>query len=191
MNAATQVDASSTEARLALLLDEREIKNCVLRYCHGTDRLDWQMVADAYLPEASDDHGAFQGGPAELASWLAGKAAHRGAKQHYVANQLVEIAGDEAVCESYYCCYIEFIGDPDFVTAGDAEAVIMGGRYVDRLARVGDTWKIARRVSVVDWTRSLGEPSYWNAPAAAQFTRGRGDADDPACVAFAELRGEC
>jgi SnoaL-like domain len=178
---------NAADPRLELLLDEREIKNCVLRYCHGTDRLDWQTVAECYLPQATDDHGAFQGGPSEFAAWLAEKAKYRGAKQHFVANQLVEIAGDDAVCESYYCCYIEFIGDPEFVSSGEAEAVIMGGRYVDRLSRSDGTWKIASRVSVVDWSRSLGEPASWSSPAAAQFTRGRGDDLDPARVAFAEI----
>jgi len=189
MNVATQLDSTFVETQLAMLLDEREIKNCVLKYCHGTDRLDWAMVADCYLPQASDDHGAFQGGPAELATWLAAKSAYRGAKQHYVANQLVDIVGDNAVCESYYCCYIEFVGDPEFSTLGTAEAVLIAGRYVDRLSRDGGTWKIASRVSVVDWTRSLGAPAYWNSPAAAQFTRGRGDDDDPARLAVAELKG--
>ena len=184
-----EVKTNVADRGLELLLDEREIKNCVLRYCQGTDRLDWQAVAECYLPKASDDHGAFQGGPAEFAAWLAAKAKYRGAKQHFVANQLVEISGDDAVCESYYCCYIEFVDDPEFVSSGKSEAVLMGGRYVDRLARAGGTWKIASRVSVVDWSRSLGEPAHWASPAAAQFTRGRGDDQDPARLAFAELRG--
>ena len=188
MEATRDVSGSALDPRLALLLDEREIKNCVLRYCHGTDRLDWQTVAECYLPTATDDHGAYQGTPSGLAAWLADKAKYRGRKQHFVANQLVEIAGDEAVCESYYCCYIEFIDDPEFVASGGSEAVIMGGRYVDRLARFAGTWKIASRVTAVDWTRSLGEPAYWSSPAAAQFTRGRGDDLDPAQVAFAEIR---
>ena len=183
-----QVDIDILSERLEMLLDEREIKNCVLRYAHGADRLNWELVAECYLPQAVDDHGAFQGGPAALASWLAEKSKYRGAKQHFVANQLVEIVGDSAVCESYYCCYIEFVDDPEFVTAGQSEAVLMGGRYVDRLSRTGGTWKIASRSAVVDWTRSLGEPAYWAAPAAEKFTRGRGDDQDPARIAFAELR---
>jgi SnoaL-like domain len=186
----THLDPTAVNTRLELLLDEGEIKNCVLRYCHGTDRLNWQMVADCYLPSASDDHGSFQGGPAELAAWLASKSKNRGAKQHFVANQLVEINGDDAVCESYYCCYIEFRDDPEFSSAGESEAVLIAGRYVDRLSRDGSTWKIAKRVSVVDWSRSLGEPTYWDSPAAAQFTTGRGDGQDPAVLAFAELRSQ-
>src|SRR4029077_14943642 len=63
----THLDPTAVNTRLELLLDEGEIKNCVLRYCHGTARLNWQMVADCSPPSASDDHGSFQGGPAELA----------------------------------------------------------------------------------------------------------------------------
>ncbi len=86
---------------LQRLLDEREIRRCILRYCHGTDRLDWQLVVDCYVPGASDDHGSFNGPVEKLADWLADKSRHRGAKQHYIANQLIEIVGDAAVCESY------------------------------------------------------------------------------------------
>ena len=64
----TGAHGNAVDIRLEMLLDEREIKNCVLRYCHGTDRLDWLTVAECYLPQATDDHGAFQGGPAEFAS---------------------------------------------------------------------------------------------------------------------------
>ena len=187
---ATVARDGSVEERLGALLDEREIKNCVLKYCHAADRLDWAMVADCYLPQAEDDHGAFQGGPAELASWLAAKSSQRGAKQHFLANQLVEIAGDKAVCESYYCCYIEFVDDPEFAVDGRSEAVLISGRYVDTMARVDGTWKIAKRVSVVDWSRSLGEPTYWTSPAAERFTRGCGGDADPARVAFAALRDD-
>jgi hypothetical protein len=51
------------------------------------------MVADCHLPSASDDHGIFQGGPAELAAWLASKSQNRGAKQHFVARRRLEPTG--------------------------------------------------------------------------------------------------
>jgi len=172
---------------LRRLLDEGEIRRCILRYCHGTDRLDWQLVVDCYVPGASDDHGSFNGPVEKLADWLADKSRHRGAKQHYIANQLIEIAGDAAVCESYYFCYIEFTGDPEFGGTEDPTAVIMGGRYVDRLARYQGEWRIARRTVLVDWSRNLGRPVPWSAPAAAAFTPGRQDGRDVAQLALAEM----
>ena len=65
---------------LQRLLDEREIRRCILRYCHGTDRFDWQLVVDCYVPGALDDHGSFNGPVEKLADWLADKSRHRGAK---------------------------------------------------------------------------------------------------------------
>jgi hypothetical protein len=172
---------------IRILLDEREIRNCVMRYCQGTDRQDWATMADCYVTDAVDDHGSFQGTAAELAKYLEKKASSRGAKQHYVANQLIEIDGDDAVSEAYYFCYIEFVDDVEY--GGDGtNAVFIGGRYVDQLRRESGTWRIAKRTAVVDWTRDLGAPVPWNAPAAKGFTRGRSDGTDPAQLAFAALR---
>ena len=158
-----------------------------MRYCHGTDRLDWQLVVDCYVPGASDDHGSFNGPVEKLADWLADKSRHRGAKQHYIANQLIEIVGDAAVCESYYFCYIEFTGDPEFGGRQDPTAVIMGGRYVDRPIRYQDEWRIDSRTVLIDWSRNLGRPVPWSAPAAAAFTAGRQDGQDVAQLALAEM----
>jgi hypothetical protein len=176
-----------SEDAVQLLLDEREIRNCVMRYCHGTDRHDWAMLVDCYLPEAVDDHGGFKGSASRLAEWLEEKASSRGAKQHYVANQLIEIDGDRAVSEAYYLCYIEFLDDVEF--AGDGvTAVVIGGRYVDRLRRESGSWRIAERTAVVDWSRHLGRPLPWDSPAAGLFTTGSRDGTDAAQLAFAELR---
>jgi hypothetical protein len=172
-----------------LLLDEREIRNRVMRYCHGTDRHDWAMLAGCYLSDAVDDHGGFRGSGTQLAEWLEAKASSRGAKQHYVANQLIEIDGDRAVSEAYYLCYIEFLDDVEF--AGDGvTAVVIGGRYVDRLRQESGSWRIANRIAAVDWSRHLGVPEPWRSPAADRFTTGRRDGADPAQLAFAELRGQ-
>lgn len=173
---------------LQRLLDDRAIRDCAVRFCHGTDRQDWQMVVDCYVPGALDDHGSFSGPIEELAEWLADRSHRRGVKQHYIANQVVEIAGDDAVCESYYFCYVEFIGDPQFAGSDDATAVVMGGRYVDRMRRIEVGWRIAERHVLVDWSRDIGRPTSWSSPAAAHFARGRTDGTDLAQLSFAKLR---
>jgi hypothetical protein len=107
-----------------MLLDEREIRLCILRYCHGTDRLDWQLVVDCYVPGATDDHGSFNGPVEKITDWLAG--------------------------------------------------------YQDQ-------WRIASRTVLVGWSRNLGRPVPWSAPAAAALTPGRQDGQDVAQLAFAEM----
>jgi SnoaL-like domain len=177
----------STSESLQTLLDERAIRRCILRYCHGTDRHDWHMVQECYLPGAVDNHGSFNGTPENLADWLESNSQKRGAKQHFIANQTIEIAGDSAVCESYYLCYIEFIDDPECEDDGAASAVVMGGRYVDWLSRYEDDWRIAHRTVLLDWSRDLGPPRPWSAPEAAAYARGRHDRKDPAMLGLAEV----
>ncbi len=65
--------------------------------------------------------------------------------------------------------------------------MIMGGRYVDRLTRYQDEWRIASRTVLIDWSRNLGRPVPWSAPAAAAFTPGRQDGQDVAQLALAEM----
>ena len=178
---------ASPNESLQTLLDERAIRRCIVRFCHGTDRHEWGMVLDCYIPGAVDDHGSFNGTAENLADWLESNSQKRGAKQHFIANQTIEIAGDSAVCESYFLCYIEFIDDPEFGDKGAASAVVMGGRYVDRLSRYEDDWRIAHRAVLLDWSRDLGRPSPWSAPAAAAYARGRHDGQDPAQLALAEM----
>jgi len=52
-----------------LLLAEREIKNVVLRYCRGVDRMDLALVRSCYHPDADDHHGDFAGGVNEALHW--------------------------------------------------------------------------------------------------------------------------
>ena len=172
---------------LQTLIDEREIRRCVMRYCHGTDRLDWKMIVDCYVPGAWDEHGSYNGPIEKLVEWLADNSRRRGAKQHFVANQLIEIDGDTAVCESYFFCYIEFVDDPDFGGSDTPTAVVLGGRYVDRLTRAGASWLIAGRTVLLDWSRRLGRVESWSAPAAAHFVHGRRDGQDAAQLAFADI----
>ena len=116
------------------------------------------------MPGAIDDHGSFRGSVDELTEWLDEKSKKRGAKQHYIANQTIEISGDPAVCESYYLCYIEFVNDPEFCGGDEPTAVVMGGRYVDRLERYQGEWIIAERSVLLDWSRDLGGPHHGRRP---------------------------
>jgi hypothetical protein len=43
------------------LLDKEAIRDCLMRYCHGIDRCDEDLVRRVYWPGATDDHGMFSG----------------------------------------------------------------------------------------------------------------------------------
>ncbi len=112
------------------LVDRQAITDVVLRYCRGIDRLDLELVRDCYHPDATDEHGTFTGTRDEYVDWVAGVLTRFTGTMHVVANQLVELDGDDdARSETYGVAY--HWGDPP----DDARRNFTTGfRYVDRFA---------------------------------------------------------
>jgi hypothetical protein len=52
------------------LVAQQEIRDVLIRYTRGIDRMDADLVRSAYWPGAHDDHGAFRGSVEELIDWL-------------------------------------------------------------------------------------------------------------------------
>ena len=163
------------------LLDQRAIRDVVLRYCRGIDRLDLELVRDCYHPDATDDHGGFVGTRDEYVEWVGGVLMRYTGTMHVVANQLVELAGDHARSETYGVAYHH--GDPptdprcNFTT---------GFRYVDSLVREDGAWRIAERFAVREWTHSnAGRRRTPTTPGPL----GRRDGDDPVFKLLADLTG--
>jgi hypothetical protein len=141
-------DTTDLSARLRTLLDRQEIADVVARYCRGIDRRDFDLVRACYHPDGADRHTGFSGGIDEYITWLASVLADYPATQHLVGQQLIEIQGDIARCETYGIAthWVGPTGDPrlDYTS---------GFRYVDRMERRGGEWRIAERLAVRDWTR--------------------------------------
>ncbi|WGX96949.1 nuclear transport factor 2 family protein [Nocardioides sp. L-11A] len=170
-------------AGIQLLLDEREISRTVLRYAHGVDRGDVDMVESCYHPGAYDEHGYASGTVEEFAARLRQTDGPLGSRHHLIGNLLIEVRGDVAVCESYFLCYLQ-----DLDPAGDPVSTgVFAGRYVDRLARREGAWRVERRICVMDWSRALSPASPGR--GARTFAQGSRDERDPAVLAFRELAG--
>ncbi|MDF5753438.1 nuclear transport factor 2 family protein [Spongiactinospora sp. TRM90649] len=166
---------------LQLLMDERDITRVVLRYAHGIDRGDIDMVAACYHPGAYDDHGYASGTVEEFTARLRKHPAGQGVRQHLIGNVLIEVRAGAAVSEAYFLCYME-----DLDGSGSVAPIgLFGGRYVDRLEKRDGDWRILRRICVIDWSRELGAAP--SAPKADTFRRGSSDDLDPAVLALREL----
>jgi SnoaL-like domain len=142
-----------TVERLAAI---EEIRQVVLRYCRGLDRLDIDLLRSAYLPGAVDDHGVFMGDAAEFCTRVIESHRRYDATMHCVLNHVVEVDGpDEARGEAYVLAHV-LRRDEDGNPVHDA----WWGRYADRYGRRDGRWGIAHRVVVHEWTRRqpLGEP---------------------------------
>jgi len=138
---------------VAELLAREEIRETLMRYSRGVDRLDSELLRSCFHDESTDDHGHFKGSGHEFADFIIGSLAERAHHtSHTVANILIEIDDLDAGvahAESYGIAYLRR-------TEGDVEWLdLFAGRYVDRFERRDGDWRIADRTVVHDWSLSL------------------------------------
>jgi SnoaL-like domain len=170
-------------AALGDLLDQQAIRDVLIRYTRGIDRMDVELVGSAYHPDAHDDHGAYRGDLDGFLAWVQEALSYFDSTMHFIGNQLVEVDGDVAHAESYCVAYhrrrARSGGDGD---GGDGEEVEPGHdlvtalRYVDRMERRDGEWRIADRRCVFDWTRRDPIVGEWElGPEVLQGSRDRSD----------------
>jgi hypothetical protein len=162
-----------------LLLAERTIKNVVLRYCRGVDRMDLDLVRSCYHADADDHHGDFAGGVDEALRWVWDVLETYASTVHLVANMLVEIDPEvpgRARCESYGMA-LHFDGG-----AGGRRGQAIGFRWIDDLERRASSdedgeWRFSRRVATTEWIQRFAEDQFSAIPD--RFLKGRRDRNDP------------
>ena len=181
------------------LFCRHEIEQVILRLARATDRRDPEAIRACYHADAFDDHGAFQGSPAEFAEWVPKVLAMFAATQHFLAPPRIELDGDVAHCETY--CTAHHVTPAD--DPGGERDSVMGLRYLDRFERRPPTppgavsearrpqpatalqpasrgvqsWRIARRTCVWDYTYIVPAADKW--PLGPGFRLGRPDRSDP------------
>jgi ketosteroid isomerase-like protein len=132
------------DQRIRELLDREAVRECIQRFARGLDRHDDELVLSSYHDDALDRHGDFVGSPGAFVAW-AGALHAEGwiTHHHHLTTHTIELAGDVAHAETY--CIGTFL-------RRDGEWVdIAGGRYVDRLERRGEAWRIVAREAVIEW----------------------------------------
>jgi hypothetical protein len=154
------------------LLDEREIRNVVLRYCRGIDRMDRELVRSCYHDDAVDVHGPFRGSVDDFLDWAWRQMSRHDRTFHFLGNMLIELRGDRAHVETYAIAH--HFGEAD----DPARNLTLGFRYIDRFERRDVAgWRIAQRVLVSDWCETRDPALRWPIPDA--YLLGTRGADDP------------
>jgi SnoaL-like domain len=151
---------------------EEAIRQAVLRYCRGVDRLDAELMFSAYHEDATDDHGVYVGSARGLCDRVVASHRRYDATMHCVLNHAIEVADERhAAGEVYNVTYLRR-------TAEDGTAYLdtWWGRYLDEYECRDGRWAISRRVCVHEWTRSepLGEPMPIDAQRFRQGAADRG-----------------
>lgn len=134
--------------RLRALEDRAAIHDLTMRYARGVDRRDLDLVAACFAPDAGYEGGLGVGTIAVALAALRDRMQRYRTTMHFIANQLVELDGDRARCETYAIVYHRLEPDDE-----DAQDYIVGVRYVDDLARHGDGWWIVHRTAHLEFQR--------------------------------------
>lgn len=155
---------NALEGRLAKVADQLEIAQVINAYAEGVDGKRAELVMSCFHPDATFQY--LDEAPAPVAAFFAASAPNAEGLVttcHYLSNHVAIVDGDSADSQVYLWAYHLVNAKaphrpPLFPAKGEAYAVIIGGRYLDRFERRDGRWRIARRRLVFDWS--------FNAPAA-------------------------
>jgi hypothetical protein len=172
-------ESNGWELTVRRIADRQEIAQVILRLARAIDRQDKALLDDCFHDDATDDHGLFKGTAREFSDWVMGQLKSYERTQHIIANQLIELDGDAASCESYFHAHHVVNSDNGAVN------VVVAGRYLDRLARRDGAWKISHRGVVYDWNRVDPATDRWNEqPTMQALPRGQASPLDPSYALF-------
>lgn len=139
-----------------------EIYDALMRYSKGIDRRDAELLESAYFPDAVDirSYGPPDASPAGFAQRaLEGFGELESFSQHHHTNIMMKVDVEAGVAEvESYNIAVHPIGPLSGASQrpedGKEHLRMIGGRYLDRFERRDGEWRIAKRVCVIDWSRS-------------------------------------
>lgn len=141
--AMTSTDHSQTALDAALA--KAEIHDLCMAYARGVDRADEALLASIFSEDSTVISGVVNGSGKDFARDItAFVRSNLEMCFHSVANEWVDVRGDEAVGEHYALAQM---------VQGDTE-VLTGGRYIDRYVKREGKWLIQSRTFVADWSHS-------------------------------------
>jgi ketosteroid isomerase-like protein len=128
-------------------LDVEAIRDALMRYCRGVDRLDADVISSVYHPDAHDDHvgRVFTGEDVGqgLVDWMAETMVKT---SHNITTSNVDVSGDTAASEAYTTSmHLQTVD-------GEPRMMLAVARYVDRFERRDGEWKIIDRLVVPEMT---------------------------------------
>ena len=140
--------ADGEELTLGELRDRAAIRDLLMRYGQAVDRRDFDRVAACFTPDASYAGSLGAGDIGGALAALRERMQRFEITMHFISTQVIELAGDQARCETYALVYHR---------TGSAEEgeqdLIVGVRYLDELVRHASAWRIRRRDAQVEWQR--------------------------------------
>jgi ketosteroid isomerase-like protein len=134
------------ERRLTALVDHHAVTDTLYRYASTIDVKDFTGLRAVLADDVVGVYGAHEPvvGGDELVDWIREMTRDRAWQHHKLTVYHVEIDGDEARALTYHTSHQTTHDDPDTV-------IVIVARYHDTLVRVGDGWRIKRKVMESGW----------------------------------------
>jgi hypothetical protein len=132
---------------LHIWFDRQAILDCLTRFARGMDRFDRALMLSAFHPGATCDYGPYVGGPDGLCDWNDAIRPTVACTHHHLTNHSCEVSGTVAHAETYLIYNAH---------RHDGSVWQANGRYIDRLERREDEWRIATRYCVIESAVTLG-----------------------------------
>jgi hypothetical protein len=140
----------------AEMVDREAIRDVMMRYARAIDRIDAELLRSVYWPEATDNHGNYNGPVDGFIDWVIPGLGRMDQTMHMLGNIHIEIFGSQAAVESYFQAYHRMVRDD-----GSRFDAVIAGRYVDRMEKRAGEWRIARRELAYDWYRDYPASGDW------------------------------
>ncbi len=156
------------------IADRLAIGDVLAKHSRGVDRADEATLKSAYWPDATVAYGGFNGAAHEFCEMLPVAIKRYAATQHTITNVSVDLRGAEARVETYVTAY-HYLAEED---GADTEMTYLG-RYLDRMEKHGDVWKIKHRQVVMDWNRNTVATAVLEGRPFDGLARGARYPDDP------------
>ncbi|MDX1580293.1 MAG: nuclear transport factor 2 family protein [Alphaproteobacteria bacterium] len=151
------------------------IHQMLMRYSHGVDRCDLEVLKSVFWPEATCDYSNDELNAHEWAEGAVQGLSQMERTQHTVANYMIEMkSATKATCEAY-CTAYHLIKDEQ----GNLMDMVVGGRYLDHIEKRDGEWKIASRTYIMDWNQNLPASGNWTEGLLGSLNTGARKPDDP------------
>jgi hypothetical protein len=166
------------ERQLDELKSRQEITDVVYRCARGTDRADIDARGEGSFHRDATDYRGVGNGPYKNMLSIS-RQFQPMVTMHNVTNIQIQLDGNVAKVESYVIAF-HVIKEAD----GSTRDEFLRARYLDRMERRDGVWKIARRITLWEWSRIEPSKESWfetvNGPGMhdKRFIFGRRDKDD-------------
>ena len=158
------------------MADRMAILEVIHTYVRGVDRADAEILKSACWPDSEVDYGGYKGPAHPFCDMLPSGLRNFVNTQHQISNTLIKISGNEARVESYLTAHHR---RPD-----NTEMTYIG-RYLDRMEKRDNVWKISTRQVVMTWHQDAAmTENFERNESLGPIARATNDTDDPSYALF-------